>query len=117
MAEKLPLQPGKSRAEFKRALTALASDQEFRTQAIKDPRLVTRKFKLSLTELESLREVAILSGADITAVNKIRANEIASRATTAALKRTTIDIDISCCSCCCCCCGETGVASVMYSVT
>lgn len=112
----IPLQPGRSRQEFKRALTALASDQQFREQAIKDPRLVTRKFKLSLTELESLREVAILSGADVTAVNKIRADEIARRGTAARASLTILDIDISCCSCCCCCCGETAVAPMMYSV-
>ena len=110
MAE-FQVRPGKSRKEFQRALTVLASDGEFRAQATKDPRVITRKFKLSLTELESLREVAIMSGADVTAVNKARVQAISERVTSV----SATDIDVSCCSCCCCCCGETAVAPMMYS--
>jgi hypothetical protein len=109
---KLSLEPAATRTEFKRALTALASDAQFRAQATKDPKIITRKFKLSLRELNSLREVAVMSGADIKAVDKLRVAEI--KANIGRAKAT--NIDISCCSCCCCCCGETAVAPMMYSV-
>lgn len=111
MATKLAILPGKSRNEFKRALSKLATDEKFRAQATKDPTVVTRQFKLSLKELSALREAAVMSGADVKAVDKVRLREISARV---GLVSAT-DIDISCCSCCCCCCGETAVAPMMYS--
>jgi hypothetical protein len=102
--------------EFRKALSRLATDAEYRQKAQTKPEIILRDFKLSLSDLQALRQVAVLSGADISAVNKVRAKEIARLSNEfavvnkGALART--DVDISCCSCCCCCCGETAVLSV-----
>lgn len=100
--------------EFRKALSRLATDAKYREQATKNPELILKDFKLSLRDLQALRQVAALSGADVTAVNKVRAREFARLSDEfgvlgkGALAAT--DIDISCCSCCCCCCGETAVS-------
>jgi hypothetical protein len=100
-------------SQFAAVLSRLASDPGYRGQAIAQPELIGRDFKLTLRELKALREVAILSGADVSQVNRIRANEYLMRADELrAIDRLSpvADVDVSCCSCCCCCCGETALA-------
>jgi hypothetical protein len=92
------------KTEFSKVLSKLANDPAYREKATADPAVITREYKLTLKELQSLRQIAVMSGADITAVNKFRVSEFAARADLAAT-----DVDVSCCSCCCCCCGETAV--------
>lgn len=90
---------------FREALTRFASDPSFREEATRNPELVQENFKLSLEELQALRQVAIMSGADVSEVDKARAQvfeRLAGRV-------KAVDVDVSCCSCCCCCCGETAV--------
>lgn len=94
--------------EFSKVLTKLANDSGYREKATYDPSIITRDFKLALKELQALRQVAIMSGADCRAINKFRAGEFAARAD------LLCDVDVSCCSCCCCCCGETAVAPMIY---
>lgn len=100
--------------DFRRALARLATDTEYRERATREPELVTENFELSVRELVALRHVAILSGADVSQVDRVRASAIERRAA-GELRlpdAEAIDIDISCCSCCCCCCGETAVVSL-----
>ncbi len=98
-------------SDFKRALTRLATDVEYRKSAMQSPEIILQDYRLTVRELESLKDVAKLSGADITAVNRLRASEITRGIGTAA------DVDVSCCSCCCCCCGETSVVTARGVVT
>lgn len=104
MAEPTYYSP-RSGGDFRRVLSRLASDSAYREAATRDPDLIAKDFKLTLKELQALRQVAIMSGADVTQVNQIRAQEIRTQAA----ERLATDIDVSCCSCCCCCCGETAV--------
>jgi hypothetical protein len=92
-----------SPANFKKALNRLSTDDAFRQAVTKDPAKLTTEYHLSLKELHALRQAAVLSGVDMTEINKIRGAEIARMHGNLA----DIDINISCC--CCCCCGETGV--------
>ena len=86
--------------EFAKALRALASDARYRDAATSEPSMVPRDFKLTVRELKSLREAAILSGADVTAINRLRVGEMAAHINVS-------EVDNGCCCCCCCCCGET----------
>ncbi len=95
--------------DFRKALTTLANDADFRARATKDPTLITKQFHLNLKELHALRQAAVMSGADIKAVDRVQGNDIASRAAQFELAKKA-DWDVSCCSCCCCCCGETALA-------
>ena len=92
--------------EFRKALTKLSSDPAYRERATKNPEVVVNDFKLSLKELQALRQVAVMSGADVKAVNRVRSDLIAKGVTSV----SATNVDVSCCSCCCCCCGETAVA-------
>lgn len=96
-------------SEFAAVLSKLASDPAYRERATQNPDLLADDFRLTLKDLKALRQVAILSGADVTRVNSIRAREIAANVS----GLSAADVDVSCCSCCCCCCGETAVASSM----
>jgi hypothetical protein len=99
----MPIRPVQSRSTFQEVLTRLSTDNEYRNKATADPTLLTTDYKMSLKELQALRQVAILSGADTKVVDRIRVDAI-SRA------GTNLDsVDVSCCSCCCCCCGDTAV--------
>ena len=91
-----------SPANFKKALNRLSTDREFRDRAVAKPEILTTEFSLSVKELHALRSAAVLSGADMRQIQKVRGTEIAR-----GLALPDIDIDISCC--CCCCCGETSV--------
>jgi hypothetical protein len=100
-----------SKGEFKKALTQLASDDDYRLKATKDPKLIEHDFKLTVKELHALREAAVLSGADVRAVDALRGKEIAARASKTDELSDEDEFSISCCSCCCCCCGETAVVA------
>lgn len=104
-----------SGGDFKKAISKLSADSDYRNRAMKDPSLVTHDFKLSLSELEALRNAAELSGADLTAVRKVRASSFEHLAATPIqrLGAKVSDVNVSCCSCCCCCCGETAVAPML----
>jgi hypothetical protein len=110
-------QPPSTGGDFKKALTKLAGDVAYRNKAIHDPNIITHDFKLSLAELEALRNAAEMSGADLTQVRKVRAQSFSTHATAtvsaAAVSAAALRINISCCSCCCCCCGETAVAPML----
>lgn len=108
-----PVPPPSDGGDFKKALTKLASDVAYRNKAIHDPNIITHDFKLSLEELESLRNAAEMSGADISQVRKLRAQSFQSLSAQP-LATARIRINISCCSCCCCCCGETAVAPTLH---
>ncbi len=97
--------------QFRQALTRLASDPAYREQASAEPSIITKDFRLGLRELQALRQVAIMSGADVTAVNRLRAEAISKGANQSPMAQS--DINISCCSCCCCCCGETAVVTLV----
>ena len=99
--------------EFRSALAKLASDQQYRDRAQDRPELIETDFKLTVKELQALRQVAVMSGADIRAVDALRGDRIAERAKAAAGQSDwwdDWDWDISCCSSCCC--GETAVLAV-----
>lgn len=102
-AEGILQHPEPPKTQFSEVLTKLASDPVYRQRTLADPKLITTDYRLSLKELQALRQIAIMSGADVRSVNRLRANEFLARA-------AVTDVDVSCCSCCCCCCGETAVA-------
>lgn len=85
--------------QFKEALRKLASDTSFRNEASTNPKLITEKFKLSMQDLRSLRDAAVLSGVDIKDVDALFSKA----------ENQPIAAAQACC-CCCCCCGDTGVA-------
>src|SRR4051812_17617012 len=91
-------------ANFKKALAKLSTDEAFRQKALTHPETLTTEFHLSLRDLHALRQAAVLSGADMTQITRVRATEMGRMATTAG-SLADVDINISCC--CCCCCGET----------
>lgn len=92
---------------FKEALMRLANDQAYRERAVGNPMVLLRDYKLGLKDLAALRRAALMSGADIRSVDRLRGREIIARAGIASARLS--DVDVSCCSCCCCCCGETAV--------
>jgi hypothetical protein len=94
--------------DFRNALTKLATDTEFRTNAISDPHLIEEAYKLSVSEFQALRVAAAMSGADMRAVDALRGERISQRAR-GELQMANGGTSVSCCSCCCCCCGETAV--------
>src|SRR4051812_15813148 len=66
-------------AVFKKVLTKLATSSTFRSQAIKNPSLITKTYpSLSKLQLDALRDCAILSGVNIAAINKVRAAAIST---------------------------------------
>jgi hypothetical protein len=94
--------------DFGRALTRCVTDSAFYTKAIGTPATITTTFpKLSHQELEILRTCAILSGANVAAINKVRDAAISA----AAAKDTGVLVNsggqvigwaFACCCCCCC---------------
>ena len=97
-----------SPVNFKAALNKLSTDAAFRADVEKHPEKLTTTFALSLTELHALRQAAQLSGANMSAINKVRASELTRISTVGGAVADVGDINVSCC--CCCCCGETSVA-------
>ena len=103
-----------SKQEFQKALSKLSGDPTYRKAATGKPAMITKDFKLTLQELTALRQVAIMSGANVKAVDRVRGKEYSRLAGASRLvvrPGVATDVDVSCCSCCCCCCGETAVAS------
>jgi hypothetical protein len=98
--------PGKP-DDFRDVLKVLANNREYRNAATEDPSMIIQDFDLSVRELQALRGVALLSGADLRAVDKLVGAEIITHPGGLV---SDVDVDVSCCSCCCCCCGETSVA-------
>jgi len=102
-------------AVFKQVLTKLASNATFRSQALQNPAMITKTYpSLTKLQLEALRDCAILSGANIATINKVRAAAISTAGSQSAAGAIVIGghslgWSVSCCSCCCCCCGETAV--------
>jgi hypothetical protein len=94
-------------AQFREVLARLATDTAYRASAMADPNVILEDYRLTLKELQILRQAAIMSGADTSSVNRVRVS--AMRGQIADLSAT--DVDVSCCSCCCCCCGETSLLS------
>ncbi|MFF4888096.1 hypothetical protein ACWD6Q_34230 [Streptomyces nigra] len=106
---------GGERQNFRQALNKLASDPDYRTVATADPQRLVSDFQLEPKELEALRTAAIMSGADVTAVDLIRADSIKQAALGRAKGETWASMENggSGCSCCCCCCGETSVVTIV----
>jgi hypothetical protein len=110
--------PKRDRGNFRRALSKLASDPEYRTLATADPQRLVNDFQLTASELEALRQAAIMSGADVTSVDVLRAESIRKDAFARVNNEDVTElanggVNVSCCSCCCCCCGETSVVTIV----
>ena len=101
-------------APFRNALRKLTVDQTFASQAIQDPSLVTKAYPaLNTLQLETLRECAILSGANVAAINKVRAAAISgtssiNHAGAVVVGGHSVGWYPTCC--CCCCCVKLGSA-------
>jgi len=93
---------------FGKALQRCVTDSTFYNQVIQSPAMLTKTFPtLSHQELEVMRDCAIMSGANIAAINKVRDAAISSAASkdTGVLVNSTgqvIGFAFACCCCCCC---------------
>lgn len=115
--------------EFKLALSTLASDSEFRSRAERDPSMLTDQFpELGVGEFRALREVAVMSGADVTYVDGLAWDNLyktqipdefidhgSSTGTAPGSHSSSTATDggvaVTACCCCCCCCGEASVVT------
>jgi hypothetical protein len=112
-------------AVFKKVLTKMAAGgaeaAAYRKSILDSPGNLTKQFpSLTMLQLEALRNCAILSGVNISSINKVRAAAIS---TTGNINQTgaivvggssggpghSVGWTISCTCCCCCCCGEAAV--------
>jgi hypothetical protein len=104
---------------FREALAKLANDRDFRDNAQAEPDLLLKDFpELGLGELQALRQVAVMSGADVSNVDNVLWNQMHLPAkflepVPPAFPRpgpseVAGGVHIHCC-CCCCCCGETAI--------
>ncbi len=91
-----------SQQSFKDALTRLATDSSFRDEATNNPARVVEEFELTREELRALANAAKVSGADMTQVDAILGQTVASQP-----PANPADWSVSCC--CCCCCGTEGI--------
>jgi hypothetical protein len=95
-------------AVFRNALRALSVNHTFASQAIQNPSMVTKAYpSLNTLQLEALRECAILSGANVAAINKVRAAAISSTSSINAAGAVVVSGHSvgwypTCCCCCCC---------------
>ena len=97
---------------FGRALKRCVTDSTFYGNAIKSPALITTTFPtISHAELEVLRDCAILSGANVTAINKVRDAAITAAASKdgAVIDSTGHFVAFVFPCCCCCCCKEVTI--------
>ena len=93
---------GSGASQFKAVLTKLATDKGYLQATTKDPRKLLKDYpQLTIQELGALRDAAVLSGADVSAVDPLHADVAGARPGSGA----TLGGD-GCC--CCCCCGVTG---------
>jgi hypothetical protein len=90
-----------SATSFKDALHKLATDAQFRNDAINDPTKVVEQYRLTREELRALASAGRMSGADMTQVDAIFGFVVPAQIT------SPQDTSISCC--CCCCCGTEGI--------
>jgi hypothetical protein len=98
--------------QFKSVLTKLVNDDTYSAAALASPGIILSDFpQLTTLELSALRDYAILSGADISAVNAARAASIASAAAddrglvvggSGVGVPVAVGLSISCCCSCCC---------------
>ena len=82
------------RSELWDAVTRLANDASFRQTAVQYPKLLRKQFELTLPELESLWQVAKLSGVDVKEIDKLRTMEAQQLGPAVVV------------ACCCCCCSK-----------
>jgi hypothetical protein len=94
--------PDAEASHFREALTRLANDSDYRAKTTQNPVLLTQDYHLSDKDLQALRQVASMSGADTSQIDKVVGEW--SEQQGAGLK--DVNVTVSCC--CCCCCGETG---------
>lgn len=88
---------------FRAVLKRLSQDQAYLQETTTNPRKILEDFPdLTLQELDSLRDAAVLSGVDVREIEPLH-DGIANMRFGQALG----DGDITAC-CCCCCCGVTG---------
>ncbi len=91
-----------SHESFRDALRRFSCDSAYVARALNQPSLILQDFPaLSMQDLDSLRDAAVLSGVDVSSIDPI-IDGVASRAGAT----PTLGGD-GCC--CCCCCGVTGV--------
>lgn len=93
--------------QFREALRKLGADTTFRNEMVVAPSKIVSgsgAFKLSMQDLRALRTAALLSGVDLTEIDKLFAKAESSP--------IVADGDINCC-CCCCCCGQSGAEIVI----
>src|SRR5205085_1923725 len=76
----MPIRPVQNRNTFQEVLTRLSTDNDYRNKAQTDPSILTTDYKMSLKELQALRQVAILSGADTKVVDRVRVDAISRAA-------------------------------------
>lgn len=96
--------PAQAKDGFREALRKIASDAAYRQKAIADPKSILNDFELTKRDVDALRQAAILSGADVTEIDKLM-----SRPDVANYDGDHPMFMNNGCCCCCCCCGETGV--------
>jgi len=94
---------GASDTAFRAVLKRLSQDQSYRQDTTANPKKVLEDFPgLTLQELDSLRDAAVLSGVDMMEIAPLH-DKIANMR----FGQQLGDGDITAC-CCCCCCGVTG---------
>jgi hypothetical protein len=91
---------------FGKALQRCVTDSTFYASAIKSPGMITSTFpKISHAELDVLRDCAILTGANVAAINKVRDAAISSAASSdGAIVDSSGNFVAFTYPCCCCCC-------------
>jgi hypothetical protein len=92
---------------FGKALQRCVTDSTFYNATIASPATLTNTFpKLTKQELEVLRQCAIMSGANVASINKVRDAAISAAAShdTGVLVNSGGQVVGFAWSCCCCCC-------------
>lgn len=89
---------------FREALRRIASDNTYRIDVTANPKKLLGDFQLTKSDVEALRQAAIMSGADLTQVDALLSKP--GVANYNGMKPMLMNNG---CCCCCCCCGETGV--------
>ena len=92
---------GSTQEGFRLALRRFSSESQYVAEALSNPSIVLRDFPgLTMHELDSLRDAAVLSGTDVSSIDPL-IDGVVNRAAGG----PTLGGD-GCC--CCCCCGATG---------
>lgn len=90
-------------SQFREVVRKLASDTAYRNRAVADPTVLHQDFKLSIQDLRTLRNAAVLSGVDVAKID-VMLNNIELSAYGAGARPAFFDDGC----CCCCCCGQAG---------